>query len=430
MKTIIMKKYLLLVFVLLLTIDSTAQSVRLIAKSDSGFYSGSYHFQDSTHYAYSFSRDLLHAESAERPGLSPENLIWAPDEELFMAMGVNSILHQHEYDGDARIIRSYGAGWNGVAWDTGSVTIYHYTNGLCDTTYVYEWLGVGQPLKPMSREIRTYVVFGISTIELQLWNSNINVYENEKKETYQYYVTGKLSEIYTAIWDGSSYALYAYTDYHYNGDNVDTVTNAFYSGGWIFSTREAYAYDVNNDVTLTVMQSWQNNTWASTHRQHMTYDGQHNMLTLMEEEWTGNAWKNSFLENCTYTSANYIETRTKLPWDSLSAQFAPQQGSPKAVYYYETFDPASLGIATKHSNSLQVYPNPASGAINISLLSNQSKPFSLTIYDATGKAVKHWNEAPTTFYQKQVDVSGLPSGNYFLRIDNQPEEMVKFTIMQ
>ncbi len=425
-----MKRHFLLSCILLVnSFVAPAQSIRLIAKSDSSFYSGSYVFGGSTHYGYSFGRALLNAESGDRTGIWGENLQWAPDEELFMSMGINSIRYTYQYDNDGRLTRSYGAGWNGTAWDTGGVTTYHYSNSIWDTTYVDEWIGVGQPLEPMSREIRTYGPDGLLTTELQLWDNVMNAYENDRMVTNTY-TAGKLTEVLTTIWDGTAYTPYSLAEYTYSGDNMDTASNAYYSGGWIYTSRGIYIYDGNNDVVVTEIQGWQNNVWETTLRWHMDYDNDHNMLSRLEETLTNGVWENTIALQCTYTSANLIETQAELPWNATSGSFIPQQGSGKIRYYYEEFDPAGVQNNVRHQSALKVYPNPASNTININLNTAQTTPFAITIFDATGKSVRHWNEAPTTFYQKQVDVSNLPSGNYFLRIDNRPQESVQFTIMK
>lgn len=407
---------------------TSAQSVRLVAKTDSSFYSGAYVFIDSTHYGYSFGRSLLNNESAERIGVWSENLKWAPDEELFM-QGSNSIRYSYQYDGDGLLTHTYGAGWNGVAWDTGSLSTHHYSNGVWDTSYVHEWVDGMGTTTPMSREIRTFGPDGLLTMELQLWNDTINGYENESKMTNTY-TAGKLTEVYTTWWNGTSYMPYAIAEYSYNGDNMDTATNRYYNGGWINSSRSVYTYDVNNDVVLEEIQAFQNNTWVTTLKWHSTYDGDHNKLTQWEEVLTGGVWINTMMFQYTYTNTNLLETATTTEWDDVTAQFIPKQGTGKVVYYYEEFDPSGLSNTVKNNTTLQVFPNPATNNISIRSSTAHSAPFSITIFDATGRSVKHWNEPPSTFYQKQVDVSSLPSGSYFLRISDRPQEAVQFTIMK
>lgn len=85
--------------------------------------------------------------------------------------------------------------------------------------------------------------------------------------------------------------------------------------------------------------------------------------------------------------------------------------------------PASLGLETNELNSLTAYPNPADDLLNVT----SAFPISTyAVYSATGIIV----EMPTRIKENklELEVSGLPSGVYFLELkgDRGTSQMVYF----
>jgi len=62
-------------------------------------------------------------------------------------------------------------------------------------------------------------------------------------------------------------------------------------------------------------------------------------------------------------------------------------------------------------NGFTIFPNPTSDILNISIL-NDFKLLSIQLIDLNGKLVKQF---PT--YEKQLDISNIPGGQYFLKIE-------------
>lgn len=73
-----------------------------------------------------------------------------------------------------------------------------------------------------------------------------------------------------------------------------------------------------------------------------------------------------------------------------------------------------MGIAENNSEKFMIYPNPAANTVQIQN-NNSLEEFSLTIVSVTGIMVKKSdNVKPGT----PIDISGLASGTYFLKIEN------------
>jgi len=92
------------------------------------------------------------------------------------------------------------------------------------------------------------------------------------------------------------------------------------------------------------------------------------------------------------------------------------------LYVYKIFDPSfTLGIDDEFisENNIQIYPIPAKNSLNISL-KNYEAVEKVTIYSIQGQLV-------TQFYsiEKELDISSLNSGMYFLEIITEATKYVK-----
>jgi len=67
-----------------------------------------------------------------------------------------------------------------------------------------------------------------------------------------------------------------------------------------------------------------------------------------------------------------------------------------------------------YSNSFKIYPNPASGYVNVDI-TDFNKSASVSIYNITGQLVKRVN---TNSSRVRVDLSGLTKGSYFVKVND------------
>ncbi len=88
----------------------------------------------------------------------------------------------------------------------------------------------------------------------------------------------------------------------------------------------------------------------------------------------------------------------------------------RPIFRNRVFD---VGMAEKspEKNDLKVYPNPTNGMLNIEILANERME-SVQLIDMTGKLVL---DAP---FKNQLDLSYLPKGIYFLRVQNKNGEQL------
>ena len=65
---------------------------------------------------------------------------------------------------------------------------------------------------------------------------------------------------------------------------------------------------------------------------------------------------------------------------------------------------------------LNIYPNPTEGVFELSFRT-AAGPLSVAVTDVNGKVVYNENnENPDGFYKKEIDLKGMPQGNYIISV--------------
>ncbi|HLA56283.1 MAG TPA: T9SS type A sorting domain-containing protein [Flavobacterium sp.] len=85
-------------------------------------------------------------------------------------------------------------------------------------------------------------------------------------------------------------------------------------------------------------------------------------------------------------------------------------------------DPGTtLGVAVNNQSDFRIYPNPASGIIDLDF--GNDVPMQLSVYDTAGKLVMQMKPV------ESVDISGLQSGIYFMKVGFQEKVIIKKLIV-
>lgn len=83
-------------------------------------------------------------------------------------------------------------------------------------------------------------------------------------------------------------------------------------------------------------------------------------------------------------------------------------------------------IVAPEENELLIYPNPSSNRIAVSLKTAPFKPSVIEFFDMIGRRMQSNIIAPRATY-KEIDISNLPDGIYFVRVKNDlVEETIRF----
>jgi len=90
-------------------------------------------------------------------------------------------------------------------------------------------------------------------------------------------------------------------------------------------------------------------------------------------------------------------------------------------------DGKPVGVVTQPAlkeQSVEIYPNPAENLININFINFEPVEIQLLLFDILGKPVKVFNFYMTSNHQV-LDISDIPSGVYFARIDDKEKIVIQ-----
>lgn len=84
-----------------------------------------------------------------------------------------------------------------------------------------------------------------------------------------------------------------------------------------------------------------------------------------------------------------------------------------------------LSIGDLATGSFKLYPNPGNGRIRVQAEALQPSDMQVLIYDLTGRQVYASPSQKTTLLDEQIDISHLPSGNYFVKMRVQDAHAIR-----
>ena len=78
--------------------------------------------------------------------------------------------------------------------------------------------------------------------------------------------------------------------------------------------------------------------------------------------------------------------------------------------------PSPSSIQPLELQDANIYPNPTEGVFELSFRTSAG-PLSVAVTDVNGKVVYNENnENPDGFYKKEIDLKGMPQGNYIISV--------------
>jgi hypothetical protein len=161
---------------------------------------------------------------------------------------------------------------------------------------------------------------------------------------------------------------------------------------WVTQHLYIYEFDIYGNRTLMIqfaLWNTETNTWSSGYKEETTIspDGSQFIYTK------GVYWNNTYGN-----------------WDDYGYQ--------SKIYYYSPNNPTSDNtIEPITGNVLQLYPNPASGGLNI----KTEKPSMVEVFSPTGQLVARFNCESSHL----LNISSYPLGVYIVRVGSNSERFIK-----
>jgi hypothetical protein len=124
------------------------------------------------------------------------------------------------------------------------------------------------------------------------------------------------------------------------------------------------------------------------------------------------------------TAATMVNVTTGQPYcNPFIPPGYPQNLSPATVTFNGVNYNCDTGInGTGSTDSFQIFPNPATGTLNISFSGTQNPKEQIQIFNSIGILLKIID----IVQPGQIDITGLPCGLYFVRLKNNSQQAQKF----
>jgi hypothetical protein len=252
----------------------------------------------------------------------------------------------------------------------------------------------------------------IDSVVATVWNGTD--YENAYKDVYEF-VGGQLSEYYYYEWDGSSWYADMYSTYTWDGDKLTELVEQSSMTDikeLVNEYKYTYSWLPNGNLDEEIDYEWDTDLsdWVESSKMDGVYDNTVNYEDLVlpfAYEAIEEGSPDMFFAHKVDTVFLYEPMVTK-DWVDLGMM----------NFYYSTFvgvndDPSTYSAA-------KVYPNPASNKINI----ESTGTAQIQLLDISGKLISNRKIQGNA----QIDVSGLNTGIYFVKIINESgvESVSKF----
>jgi len=274
-------------------------------------------------------------------------------------------------------------------YNLGVIKEYSYIE---DTTYI-----LTKALDFMSGELinysyDTYKHYGDTAMQhiKQYWNSADEEWVNYSKLNETYNDNGDRTYYLAQLWDTGidNWTNYnqAHTEYNVSGNIASHLVQMFNSGEWVNYRFFTYNYSIDNNLVYVLIEAWNYlGEWENAHQFFHTYDSNGNKIQLLVQ------------------SADMMSGE----WEDVV----------KEDYYWNEFETSS--IVDINQNLLKIYPNPAKNTIKISSeLSLLNK--TVKIYSVSGKLI----QTCKLNGNNEIEISNLPKGIYFLKINNNQQQII------
>lgn len=296
---------------------------------------------------------------------------------------------------------------------------------------------------------------GLLLSELEsIWDKKNADWKNYKRETCAYDADNRLAEKISFFWRNDNWVNDSKKNPVYNSGNVmaeeiycDWSQNA---GDWNRATiKYTYSYDeegfqtaylqhlkeVSSDtwnapnwkvvytrnpagqVTEELGQTWNNKmqSWINSCKYVYNYDAVEHRMNVYYYLWKENQWVEDQKTICIYDSEGDLERAEYYrSFDDLSLDAY-------CIYTYTTISSDATGMAEAIAEEISVYPNPTTSYLDLKIIPGLVNK-TANLYDTTGKLIKHiLLENNVT----RIDLSRLPDGFYFIKVDDRTIKIVK-----
>jgi hypothetical protein len=349
------------------------------------------------------------------------------------------------------------------SWLLSSKNIYQYQNNKIESTINYALVRELNIWKKMTRIDYSYGKDGelIEKTDYN-WTDEFNRWDSNSRVFYTYDTSGRQLEILVHKWnlnisDWQNYLKYInYYDNEYDWSEQILLSWDNTNKEWINYYRYLREF-INTKPKNKLMYDWDNliKTWINYKLFNYGYKKDTLLTDITEYDWA----RSSSQWYCfRYTQTSYDDDNKVISEESSTCR-SPQRYLGKFDYIYDSTGRKIEKIEYRWDNSnsiwilyhrefyffkdgptsvsaisdnIYIYPNPASDYIDISagkVIQSDAKGPYIRIYDVLGMGITTPLQRATPAYQGgeilRIDISGLSSGVYFVKIGDVVRKFVK-----
>ncbi|WP_276135071.1 T9SS type A sorting domain-containing protein [Polluticoccus soli] len=265
-----------------------------------------------------------------------------------------------------------------VTTDTMKKSVYTYQGGKLESQTDYWKPAAGMAWKPPTVAGFVYGPGNDSTWIYKPWNGSANVEAYRKR----------------VVRDVNNRIL---SDSLINNGKVTYITRYLYNAKGQLYLDSALTWDAT--LNKYYLSSWHNYSYNAA--------GAVTSITVSYKDVSGNLGIVR-TDSLTYNSYSQCTSRQRFQAGVLDTTSITQR------FYYDLFP---VGInEVKQVAGIELYPVPAGDYINLQASFTAAQPFTVAVYDMSGRQLLQWQEEGQVRYNKQLSLANIPAGIYTLHL--------------
>ena len=341
-----------------------------------------------------------------------------------------SVKDEDTFDDNGNHIRWINYIWENNAWVERwkSEFVYNDNGNLIESVF-HRW--VNNAWREESKSKRTYDDNGNLIISIAFWWEN-NAWRENFKNTYTYDDDGNM--IMRTMYDWNRWGAWTLL----NSDKFTYIVNEnlitrisyrrWYWEEWGRATKDEYTFDNNGNMIMEIRHFWENNAWIEYRRAEYVFDNngnmtmeRHHLWNPIDDMWMG--WKTVYEFDLSVSSDSIIwHFEDEMSFNNKVVRARHYEWVEENVwqengvttFYYS---PMPNNTPTIPTNSISIFPNPASEHFTISGITENAL---VTVSSLTGQIVLQQTVLPN----ESVSVNHLPAGIYIVNVNGQSQRLI------
>ena len=314
--------------------------------------------------------------------------------------------------------------------------IFYHSDGTQDSTLSFSTETAGASWILDMKQINHYNASKqLIKADIWMWDEDLGEITLSENIVYTYTTAGKIKSSSTSyVFEGDE-MLWSKIEYNYDGSDrltsIEYSTTNFMTFALEKTSRDTYQYNASGKVSVEIYSSWNGTSWDDMNKTVYEYNAAGDVSVEIYSTWNGTAWVEEEKYEYTYSNTNFSDVVFPffnfLIWLNETTDFSYNKvitgenlfemvngswkNTEKFTYYYS--GGTSTNINEFENSVVNVYPNPASEAVNFSWKGNH-EALSLQIYQITGAKVIE----QTVYSGRPVTISHLENGVYLYKLLN------------